>query len=155
MAYEAHCGRGPLFYKVDGNPDTAPMNHNPSNEPRDEIDEQAMEQGMVRMSMGRAMGQSYHLSDGVWSDGTDCETQIPGLLCRGDCLGARSGYPMAGFAAAFCAVSGARAGTNAAGFAKASGDFTLPGEEVQRLKKYSLGAEKGGRADLPPNGRCK
>lgn len=142
MAYEAHCGRGPLFYKVDGNPDTAPMNHNPSNEPRDEIDEQAMEQGMVRMSMGRAMGQSYHLSDGVWSDGTDCETQIPGLYAAGDCLGARSAYPMAGFAAAFCAVSGARAGTNAAGFAKASGDFTLPGEEVQRLKNILWAPKK-------------
>lgn len=149
MAYEAHCGRGPLFYKVDGNPDTAPMNHNPSNEPRDEIDEQAMEQGMVRMSMGRAMGQSYHLSDGVWSDGTDCETQIPGLYAAGDCLGARSGYPMAGFAAAFCAVSGARAGTNAAGFAKTSEDFTLSGEEVQRLKNI-LWAPKKRRGGFTP-----
>ena len=114
MAYEAHQGRGPLFYKVDGNPDTAPMNHNPGDTPRRQIDEQAAKKGMVRMSMGRALGQSYHLSDGIWSEGTDCTTQVPGLYAAGDCLGARSGYPMAGFAAAFCAVSGARAGVNAA-----------------------------------------
>lgn len=74
MAYEAHIGHAPLFYKVDGNPDTSPMNHNPSDKPREEVDELAAERGMVRMSMGRALGQSYHLSDGIWSDGTDCTT---------------------------------------------------------------------------------
>lgn len=141
MAYEAHCGRGPLFYKVDGNPDTAPMNHNPSDEPRDMVDEQAMEKGMVRMSMGRALGQSYHLSDGIWSDGTDCKTAIPGLYAAGDCLGARTGYPMAGFAAAFCAVSGARAGTNAADYANTTEAFELSKAEINRLKT-SLWAPK-------------
>ena len=149
MAYEAHCGRGPLFYKVDGNPDTTPMNHNPGDEPRDEIDELAMEKGMVRMSMGRALGQSYHLSDGVWSEGTDCETQIPGLYAAGDCLGARSGYPMAGFAAAFCAVSGARAGTNAAEFAKSSEAVALDNEVVCRLKE-NIWAPKNRKGGFTP-----
>lgn len=135
MAYEAHCGRAPLFYKVDGNPDTRPMNHNPGTQPRSAVDEAAAEQGLVRMSMGRAIGQSYHLSDGIWSDGLDCETQIPGLYAAGDCLGARSGYPMAGFAAAFCAVSGARAGTNAAKYAKAAADFSLDQAQVEQLKQ--------------------
>lgn len=134
MAHEAHVGNAPLFYKVDGNPDTRPMNHNPSDHPREEVDEKAGEKGMVRMSMGRALGQSYHLSDGVWSDGTDCTTQISGLYAAGDCLGARSGYPMAGFAAAFCAVSGARAGINAAEFALTASDFALNSAEVTRLK---------------------
>lgn len=149
MAYEAHMGRGPLFYKVDGNPDTAPMNRNPSDHPRDVVDEQAMEKGMVRMSLGRAMGQSYHLSDGVWSDGTNCETAIPGLYAAGDCLGARSGYPMAGFAAAFCAVSGARAGVNAAGFAAGKADFELEQAEVDRLK-HILWAPKERKGGFTP-----
>ena len=135
MAYEAHCGRAPMFYKVDGNPDTAPMNHNPGEQPREAVDEKAMEKGMVRMSMGRAMGQSYHLSDGVWSDGTDCETAVRGLYAAGDCLGARSGYPMAGFAAAFCAVSGARAGINAGKYARESADSELDAAVVERLKE--------------------
>lgn len=123
------------FYKVDGNPDTSPMNHNPSDKPREEVDELAAERGMVRMSMGRALGQSYHLSDGIWSDGTDCTTQVPGLYAAGDCLGARSGYPMAGFAAAFCAVSGARAGVNAAKFSVEYEWNELDQNEVATLKK--------------------
>ena len=135
MAYEAHMGRGPLFYKVDGNPDTAPMNHNPSDRPREDVDEKAMEKGMVRMSLGRAMGQSYHLSDGVWSDGTDCETAVSGLYAAGDCLGGRPGYPMAGFAAAYCAVSGARAGINAAKYSAKVEEQEPDAAEVARLKE--------------------
>lgn len=135
MTYEAHEGRGPLFYKVDGNPDTVPMNHNPGKAPRHKVDEAAAESGLVRMSMGRALGQSYHLSDGVWSDGTDCETQVLGLYAAGDCLGARSGYPMAGFAAAFCAVSGARAGTNAAAYAKRAEEFDLNLKQITQMKE--------------------
>lgn len=138
MAHEAHCGRAPMFYYVDGDPDTRPMNHNPSEKPREEIDDMAGEKGFVRMSMGRAMGQSYHLSDGVWSDGTDCSTQVPGLYAAGDCLGARSGYPMAGFAAAFCAVSGARAGTNAATYALAQETAAPDNEELERLRHTLL-----------------
>ena len=135
MAWEAHCGRGPTFFKVDGNPDTAPINHNPSDKPREEVDEEFMQYGMVRMSVGRALGQSYTLADGVWSDGLECETQIPGLYAAGDCLGARTGYPMAGFAAAYTAVSGTHAGNNAADYAKALDDFELDAAEVDRLKE--------------------
>lgn len=146
MAYEAHMGRAPMFYGVDGDPDTRPMNHNPSDKPREEVDEAAAKEGKVRMSMGRAMGQSYHLSDGVWSEGTDCTTQVPGLYAAGDCLGARSGYPMAGFAAAFCAVSGARAGVNAADYAAGVAEPMLPEDEVVRLKDalWAPMARKGG-----------
>ena len=146
MAYEAHIGHAPLFYKVDGNPDTSPMNHNPSDKPREEVDELAAERGMVRMSMGRALGQSYHLSDGIWSDGTDCTTQVPGLYAAGDCLGASSGYPMAGFAAAFCAVSGARAGVNAARFSDEHGWNGLDRDEIAGLKGVLWGPKerKGG-----------
>ena len=135
MAYEAHEGRGPLFYKVDGNPDTKPINHNPSDQPRHPVDEEASKCGMVRMYMGRALGQSYHLSDGVWSDGTNCETAVSGLYAAGDCLGARSGYPMAGFAAAFCAVSGARAGTNAALYAQKTASAELDTAQVEVMKE--------------------
>lgn len=135
MAYEAHKGYAPLFYKVDGNPDTKPMNHNPGTKPRHPVDEKAAQNGMVRMSMGRALGQSYHLSDGIWSEGTDCETAVPGLYAAGDCLGARSGYPMAGFAAAFCAVSGARAGTNAAKYAQRIGTTALDDKIIAALKE--------------------
>ena len=120
MAYEAHMGRAPEYFSVDWDPNTRPMNHSPKDMPRDELDNEMSKKGMVRMSMGRAMGQSHHLSDGIWpADDFSCATKdVPGLYACGDCLGARPGYPMAGFACSFTAVTGTRAGTNAAIYAK-------------------------------------
>ncbi len=135
MAYEADQGRAPVFYRVCNHPDTAPINHNPSDTPRTELDEEMSKKGLVRMTMGRALGQSYHLSDGVWSDGLKCETAVPGLYAAGDCLGARPGYTMAGFAAAFCAVSGARAGINAADYAMASDEIVLDDAQIAKMKE--------------------
>ena len=135
MAYEAHCGRAPLYYRVSRNPDTAPVNHNPGDKPWTPRDVEASKKGLVRMTMGRALGQSYHISDGIWTEGTDCSTQVPGLYAAGDCLGARTGYPKSGFAAAFCAVSGARAGINAADYAMAADDFELDNQQVEQLKE--------------------
>ena len=66
MAYEAHCGRAPMYFSVDWDPNTRQMNHSPKNMPRDQIDDDAGKEGKVRMAMGRAMGQSHHLSDGIW-----------------------------------------------------------------------------------------
>ena len=135
MAYEAHMGRAPEFFSVDGDPNTRPMNHSPKNMPRDKMDDDAMKEGKVRMAMGRCLGQSHHLSDGVWPIDKTCATQVPGLYAAGDCLGARPGYPMAGFACAFTAVTGTRAGTYAAIYTKGVEDIPLDEAEVERLKK--------------------
>lgn len=135
MAYEAHMGRAPEYFSVDWDPNTRPMNHSPKDMPRDKIDDDAMRQGMVRMAMGRCLGQSHHLSDGVWPVDFNCATQVPGLYAVGDCLGARPGYPMAGFACAFTAVTGARAGTDAARFAGEVEAVEPDPAEVERLKE--------------------
>jgi succinate dehydrogenase/fumarate reductase flavoprotein subunit len=137
MVYEAHSGRAPLYFEVANDPNTAPMNHSPKDMPREEIDETAMKQGRVRMVLGRAAGQSHHLSDGVWPLDTSCATQVPGLYAAGDCLGARPGYAMAGFAAAFCSVTGARAGTSAAEYAVKKTATKLDKDEVARLKEIT------------------
>lgn len=134
---EVHNGRAPLYFDVANNPDTAPINHSPKNMPREEIDEIASQQGKLRITLGRAAGQSFHLSDGIWPAGFDCSTQVPGLYAAGDCLGARPGYPMAGFAAAHTAVTGARAGTGAAEYARKNG-AKLDKDEVATLKKITL-----------------
>lgn len=128
MAYEAHMGRAPMFFEVDKDPNTRPMNHSPKDMPREDIDNAAMKEGKVRMAMGRALGQSHHLSDGIWPKDFTCATQIPGLYAAGDCLGARPGYPMAGFACAFTAVTGARAGMNAAIYASGQADKEIDDE---------------------------
>jgi len=134
MAYEAHLGHAPEFFSVDWDPNTKPMNHSPKDMPREQIDEDAMKEGKVRMAMGRAIGQSHHLSDGVWPVDTSCVTEVPGLYAAGDCLGARPGYPIAGFACAFTAVTGTRAGTNAAIYAKGLADTELDPTEVEKVK---------------------
>lgn len=135
MAYEAHMGRAPEYFSVDWDPNTRPMNHSPKDMPRDKIDDDAMKEGKVRMAMGRCLGQSHHLSDGVWPVDFNCATQVPGLYAVGDCLGARPGYPMAGFACAFTAVTGTRAGIAAAKYAKESAAVEPAAAEVERLKE--------------------
>lgn len=139
MAWEAHNGRAPIYFEVDKDPNTAPMNHSPKNMPRNQIDEVASKLGRVRMVMGRALGQSAHLSDGVWPNDTSCATAVPGLYAAGDCLGARPGYASAGFAAMFCSVTGTRAGTNAAEYAKTTPKVTIAKDEVARMKSTTWG----------------
>jgi len=134
---EVHKGNAPIYMEVSGDPNTAPMNHSPKDMPRDEIDETAMASGKVRMVLGRAVGQSWTLSDGIWPLDTSCATEVPGLYAAGDCLGARPGYAAPGFAAAYCSVTGARAGTNAAKFAQQAEDEKLDKDEVARLKKVT------------------
>lgn len=135
MAYEAHMGRAPTYFYVDWDPNSRPMNHSPKNMPREQIDEDAKKEGKVRMAMGRAIGQSHHLSDGVWPLDTSCATEVPGLYAAGDCLGGRPGYPIAGFACAFTAVTGTIAGTNAAIYAKDQEDIPLDPVEVAKVKQ--------------------
>ena len=135
MAWEAHSGRAPTYFFVTWDPNTAQMNHSPKDMPRAAIDEEKMKEGKVRMASGRALGQSFHLSDGIWpTDDYSCAIEgMPGLYAAVDCLGGRPGYPMAGFAYAYTSVTGTRAGTNAAKYAKTVPDFELDMDEVSRL----------------------
>jgi succinate dehydrogenase/fumarate reductase flavoprotein subunit len=145
-SFEAHAGRAPLFAEVTSTGDFWPMNHSPKDYPRKEIDDAAMKLGRVRMTFGRALGQSFQLSDGIWSTGTDCATQVPGLYAAGDSLGVRPGYPMAGFAMAFCSVTGTRAGINAAEYAKKTPKAAIDKNELARIKKitYAPAERQGG-----------
>lgn len=135
MAWEAHNGRAPTYFYVTWDPNTAQMNHSPKGMPRSKLDDDMMKEGKVRMAAGRALGQSHHLSDGIWpTDDYSCAIEgMPGLYAAGDCLGGRPGYPMAGFAYAYTSVTGTRAGTNAAVYAKGMPDIELDPAEVKRL----------------------
>lgn len=138
MIFEAHNGKAPVFFDVaHADPDYWPMNHSPKGMPRPEIDEIAMKQGKVRMTFGRAIGMAFELSDGIWPANTNCATQVPGLYAAGDNIGARPGYPMAGFAMAFTSVTGTRAGTNAAEYAKKTAKAEISNDELTRLKKIT------------------
>ena len=104
-------------------PNISTLNRSPKGLPRKKIDEIAQKKGYVRMTGFRALGQSAHMSDGIWSVNTHGASQIEGLWAAGDCLGACAGgsvyaTPAGGLTTAFSGVSGVRAGTAAAEYAK-------------------------------------
>jgi succinate dehydrogenase/fumarate reductase flavoprotein subunit len=117
----------------------ANMHNSPKGYPRSEYDERLAKSGRIRMVMGRALGQSAHVADGVWPINKDCESEVPGLYAAGDSLGARAcgaEYPGQGFATAYCAVTGARAGTAGAKRAAQVPETPIQEAEIQRAMDY-------------------
>ncbi len=142
-AAEAHEGHAPIYWEViNGAPEFLKMNHSPKDYPRAKVDEDAAKIGRVRMVFGRALGQSYHVSDGLWPTSFDCTTQVEGLYAAGDCLGARPGYAGAGYALTFCAVTGARAGTAAAKAVLGRRAPALSQEEIEKYEDITFGPMK-------------
>jgi len=137
MAFEAHEGRAPFYFDVSGAPDMKNMPNSPKGFPREECDEIAMKEGKIRMVFCRVHGQSFQLSDGIWPANTNCATQVPGLYAAGDSIGARPGYPMAGFAMTYCSVTGTRAGISAAEYAKNTPKIEIDANEIARVKKIA------------------
>ncbi|MCD7928268.1 MAG: FAD-binding protein [Oscillospiraceae bacterium] len=137
MAYE---GVTPAIWQTcTGMSEFSNMHLSPKGYPRSEYDERLAKSGRIRMVMGRALGQSSHVSDGLWPINKDCESEVPGLYAAGDCLGARAcgaEYPGQGFAAAYCSVTGARAGAAAARRAAGMADVPLRDETVDRSSEY-------------------
>ncbi|MCD8256240.1 MAG: FAD-binding protein [Oscillospiraceae bacterium] len=137
MAYE---GITPAIWQTcTGMSEFAEMHNSPKGYPRSELDERLAKSGRIRMVMGRALGQSAHVADGLWPINKDCESEVPGLYAAGDALGARAcgaEYPGQGFATAYCAVTGARAGTAAAKRAASIEETALSEDEVKRSSDY-------------------
>ncbi|MCD8359103.1 MAG: FAD-binding protein [Oscillospiraceae bacterium] len=137
MAYE---GITPAIWQTcTGMSEFAEMHNSPKGYPRSELDERLAKSGRIRMVMGRALGQSAHVADGLWPINKDCESEVPGLYAAGDALGARAcgaEYPGQGFATAYCAVTGARAGTAAAKRAAGIEETALSEGEVKRSSDY-------------------
>ncbi|MCD7861516.1 MAG: FAD-binding protein [Oscillospiraceae bacterium] len=137
MAYE---GITPAIWQTcTGMSKFAEMHNSPKGYPRSELDERLAKSGRIRMVMGRALGQSAHVADGLWPINKDCESEVPGLYAAGDALGARAcgaEYPGQGFATAYCAVTGARAGIAAAKRAAGIEETALSEDEVKRSSDY-------------------
>jgi len=116
-AFMAAEGKVPAIWETtSGMSEFQEMHKSPKGYPRSEYDERLAKSGRIRMVMGRALGQSAHVADGLWPVNKQCESDLPGLYAAGDSLGARAcgaEYPGQGFAAAFSSVTGAIAGTDA------------------------------------------
>jgi succinate dehydrogenase/fumarate reductase flavoprotein subunit len=150
--YEAHAGRAPIYWEVKSDfvrPEYEPMADSPKGMPRKSMDDAVGKQGKVRMVIGRNLGEARHMSEGIWPINTQCATQFPGLYAAGGSLGARTGgtnYVAQGFASTSCYVTGARAGTSAAEYAKQVKKLEIDKDEINRLKKivYAPAERKGG-----------
>jgi succinate dehydrogenase/fumarate reductase flavoprotein subunit len=141
-AFVAYEGKAPTVWETtSGMSEFQEMHHSPKGYPRSEFDEHLEKRGRVRMVMGRAIGQSAHVTDGLWPINKKCETEIPGLYAAGDCLGARAAgaeYPGQGFATCYAAVTGTIAGEAAAEHAKQTGKAEVSEQELDRALTYTF-----------------
>jgi succinate dehydrogenase/fumarate reductase flavoprotein subunit len=141
-ALQAHAGKAPTLWEVNtGMSEFFIMNRSPKGYPRKEIDDIAEKRGRVRMVFGRAIGQSQHVSDGIWPINKKCAAELPGLYAAGDSLGARASgaaYPGQGFATATCSTTGAIAGEAAAEYAKMADKPEVDEKEIARAKEYTF-----------------
>ncbi|MEM3551342.1 MAG: FAD-binding protein, partial [Candidatus Bathyarchaeia archaeon] len=89
---------------------------------------------------GAAVGMSHATAGAVPSDTTCAIRGLKGLYAAGDSLGAMhcgAHYSGFGFALAFAAVSGARAGVGAAEYALKAEKSTFDEEELKRIKEIA------------------
>ncbi len=118
MEFEVHAGRAPLMF----HPDRADL------EPRE-------------MVGGGAAGMAVHKAEGIWPADTDCSTSVPGLYAAGDSLGTMAtgaAYAAMGLSSAHCSVTGARAGTAAAHYAKQTADQPIDPHLLEKTKQQIL-----------------
>ena len=139
-AFVAYEGKAPTIWETcTGMSEFSNMHLSPKGYPRSEYDERLAKSGRIRMVMGRALGQSSHVADGIWPINKKCESEVPGLYAAGDCLGARAcgaEYPGQGFALAFCSVTGAIAGEAAAERAAEIPETEIAARELDRSMEY-------------------
>jgi succinate dehydrogenase/fumarate reductase flavoprotein subunit len=98
---------------------------------------------------GAASGMSAHCTEGIWPEGIDCSSEIPGLYAAGDALGRMqlgASYSQIGLALSGAAVSGALGGESAADFAGTVRDIKIDMDQVGVLRKNVFGPieRKGG-----------
>jgi succinate dehydrogenase/fumarate reductase flavoprotein subunit len=111
LDFAAHQGRAPIFFERDDG-DRYPV------------------------VGGAASGMSTHKAEGIWPVDTDCSSIVPGLYAAGDSLGTmQSGatYGAIGQSVLGCSVTGARAGTAAAEYARRAPQARPAEAEVERV----------------------
>jgi len=154
-AWEAHCGRAPLYADLDAfSPEQKEWNHHffermETAEP-DKIGLDISKGGKLEYTAGRLdAAQPIPGGAGIWPVNTSCATALPGLYAAGDsCATMLSGASYAGVGLGLChaSVTGARAGLGASEYALKSQKTTIDKRELARLKKivFAPVERKGG-----------
>ncbi len=117
--FDAHKGRGPIYGRF--------LKETPPPEGAD---------WPAEMVTGASFGMSTHKSEGIWPEGTEGATKIPGLYAAGDSLGTMlcgAAYSALGIALAGSGVMGARAGKAAAAYSHTVSDISIEEKETEEL----------------------
>jgi succinate dehydrogenase/fumarate reductase flavoprotein subunit len=97
---------------------------------------------------GGALGMSIHKAEGVWARDLHGYSGVPGLWAAGDALGSMASgatYAAMGLSSANCAVTGARAGTAAADYARGAASITPSSDTVSAIEaRLRAPAERAG-----------
>lgn len=141
-AWEAHCGRAPLYIDHDNipNPEHAEgyfMRIGTAE--NDKIGLNPLKGGKLKYSAGREETvKNVHSGSGIWPVDTDCSSNIPGLYCAGNnCATMTLGavYGSYGIGLLHAAVTGARAGKGAAKYSRESKSVTIDNKISAETKK--------------------
>jgi succinate dehydrogenase/fumarate reductase flavoprotein subunit len=143
-AWEAHCGRAPLYVDLDAFSPEQKESHRhffermETAEP-DKIGLDVFKGGKLKYTAGRLdVVQPFPGGSGIWPVNVKCATAVPGLFAAGDsCATMLSGASYAGMGLGLChaSVTGARAGWGAAEYASISKRTTIDKGELVRVKK--------------------
>jgi succinate dehydrogenase/fumarate reductase flavoprotein subunit len=97
--------------------------------------------GKDEVFSGVALGMSVHTAEGIWPIDENCASGVPGLYSAGDsCASMVTGaqYSMGGSGTANASVTGTRAGTEAAKYAKQAGKPTIDEQKLTLQKDWVL-----------------
>ncbi len=141
MEFLVHAGRAPIFWDLGAATpgDVERMRkRQESAYPWDPWEFDPAQGGRIEMSGGDGGMNVCPQTGGIWPVNMKCASTIPGLFAAGECCGTRyvGGYHTApGFGLTGSAVTGSRAGTGAAEFARENRRPAVDEEEVGRLKR--------------------
>jgi succinate dehydrogenase/fumarate reductase flavoprotein subunit len=100
-----------------------------------------LKQGEETVVSNGSGGMSLHVANGVWPVDKDCASGVPGLYVAGDnCATFSSGafYAAIGIATLTASVTGTRAGTAAAKYARQMAKPEIKGEELSKSREFVL-----------------
>jgi hypothetical protein len=143
-AWEAHCGRAPLYFDLSSWPE-ATMEWLREYFKRielawaqsDKIGLDVFRGGKIKWPASRVMTNSIFAGSGVWTVDTKCATDIPGLFAAGNSAGTMASgalYAGGGFGSNHAMVTGTRAGIAAADYAAKLKDKSLDKKELEKVK---------------------
>ena len=145
-AWEAHCGRAPLYLDLDSIPPQKwewlreyfkriPV----AQEQGDKIGFDVFRGGRVMWPSSRMHLGSTYAGSGIWPVDTGCASAVPGLYSAGNTcatMGSGAVYAGMGFGSNHAMVTGARAGQAAAAFAAKRKTTKLDQAEVTRARDF-------------------